>query len=243
MKKWHIVAIVTGVMVVAITVCSVLVMSFVMKPKMAEPIIETACGIVDDDLIEQFEKEAKNLHNDGALDDSTYVTFRRAYSRYTRDDEAYINEILSAIENDDGKIINEDDNSVKTKYASYKVGVEVVKVNNTGENGKAAMKYSTARTSDRISTEDYIEAETLTNSEKDDSENDSSSFEKLQAAMTGADYSKLVKLVAKIGSADAEAIVNSSDNPNEKLKSELGEEDYRELVNLAYKYITVFMKK
>lgn len=243
MKKWHIVAAVTGVMVIAIAVCAVLIISLVLKPKMAEPVIEMACELVDDGVIDEFEKEAKTLHDDGEIDDSTYVTFKRVYNKYTRDDEAYVSEILSSIENEDGKIVNEENNSVKTRYASYKVGVEVVKVNDIGANGKADMKYSTVRTSDRIRTEDYIEAESLANSVDEDDNNDYSNFEKLQASMSGADYSRLVKFVSKIGTSDAENIIKSGDDIKAKLKSELSEEDYKSLINLAYKYITTFMKK
>lgn len=242
MKKWHIVAISTGIMVVAITVCASLILSLVMKPKIVEPVIEKACLMVDNNVIELLKSESRTLREDGVIDDSTFVTFQRAYKEHIRDDEAYVNEIMTAIPDDD-RIINEENNSIKTKYASYKVGVEVVKVNESGKNGKADLTYSSVRTSERIKAEDYIEAEKLSTQTKDDSESEVSNFEKLKAVMTNSEFSKLVKVVAEVDASELEAALDGGADIKQLLTESLDEEQYKTLINYVYKYVTIFMDK
>lgn len=242
MKKWHIVAISTGIMVVAITVCASLILSLVMKPKIVEPVIEKACLMVDNNVIELLKSESRTLREDGVIDDSTFVTFQRAYKEHIRDDEAYVNEIMTAIPDDD-RIINEENNSIKTKYASYKVGVEVVKVNDSGKNGKAGLTYSSVRTSERIKAEDYIEAEKLSTQTKDDSESEVSNFEKLKAVMTNSEFSKFVKVVGEIDTAELEAALDGGADIKQLLTESLDEEQYKTLINYVYKYVTIFMDK
>lgn len=242
MKKWHIVAISTGIMVVAITVCASLILSLVMKPKIVEPVIEKACLMVDNNVIELLKSESRTLREDGVIDDSTFVTFQRAYKEHIRDDEAYVNEIMTAIPDDD-RIINEENNSIKTKYASYKVGVEVVKVNESGKNGKADLTYSSVRTSERIKAEDYIEAEKLSTQTKDDSESEVSNFEKLKAVMTNSEFSKLVKVVAEVDVSELEAALDGGADIKQLLTESLDEEQYKTLINYVYKYVTIFMDK
>ena len=242
MKKWHIVAISTGIMVVAITVCASLILSLVMKPKIVEPVIEKACLMVDNNVIELLKSESRTLREDGVIDDSTFVTFQRAYKEHIRDDEAYVNEIMTAIPDDD-RIINEENNSIKTKYASYKVGVEVVKVNESGKNGKADLTYSSVRTSERIKAEDYIEAEKLSTQTKDDSESEVSNFEKLKTVMTNSEFSKLVKVVAEVDVSELEAALDGGADIKQLLTESLDEEQYKTLINYVYKYVTIFMDK
>lgn len=242
MKKWHIVAISTGIMVVAITVCASLILSLVMKPKIVEPVIEKACLMVDNNVIELLKSESRTLREDGVIDDSTFVTFQRAYKEHIRDDEAYVNEIMTAIPDDD-RIINEENNSIKTKYASYKVGVEVVKVNESGKNGKADLTYSSVRTSERIKAEDYIEAEKLSTQTKDDSESEVSNFEKLKTVMTNSEFSKLVKVVAEVDASELEAALDGGADIKQLLTESLDEEQYKTLINYVYKYVTIFMDK
>ena len=242
MKKWHIVAISTGIMVVAITVCASLILSLVMKPKIVEPVIEKACLMVDNNVIELLKSESRTLREDGVIDDSTFVTFQRAYKEHIRDDEAYVNEIMTAIPDDD-QIINEENNSIKTKYASYKVGVEVVKVNESGKNGKADLTYSSVRTSERIKAEDYIEAEKLSTQTKDDSESEVSNFEKLKTVMTNSEFSKLVKVVAEVDASELEAALDGGADIKQLLTESLDEEQYKTLINYVYKYVTIFMDK
>lgn len=242
MKKWHIVAISTGIMVVAITVCASLILSLVMKPKIVEPVIEKACLMVDNNVIELLKSESRTLREDGVIDDSTFVTFQRAYKEHIRDDEAYVNEIMTAIPDDD-RIINEENNSIKTKYASYKVGVEVVKVNESGKNGKADLTYSSVRTSERIKAEDYIEAEKLSTQTKDDSESEVSNFEKLKAVMTNSEFSKLVKVVAEVDVSELEVALDGGADIKQLLTESLDEEQYKTLINYVYKYVTIFMDK
>lgn len=247
LKKWHIV---TGISLIGVTLI-IIGASFIYKyfilPRYIEPVVEDIRAYLQDDtVLNALYEEAVKLHEDGVMDDATYTTFLRAYSEHFRNDEEYARRIL-ATKNENTNPVNEE-TALRTKYASHKVGIEIIKVNDGEGSGNADIKYSDERTSNRIKAEDYVEAEQIIekaeNSSEPTEEPDAvkSAYEKLKSKMTASDFSKFTKIMAKLHIPTLKTFISDKEGLKAYLHSELNDEEYKDIVNLGYKYIYVFLE-
>lgn len=249
LKKWHII---TGVSLIAVTLVIVLgsfVYNYFLLPKYIAPVVEDVSDYVSrEEVLNKLYAEAVKLHEDGTMDDITYTTFLRAYSEHFRDDEAYAHRILAEREEYTNPVNEE--TALKTKYASHKVGIEIIKVNDGESVGKADTKYSDERNSNRVKAEDYVEAESII--EKANSTEEpatetpdvvKTAYDKLKSRMTAKEFSRFTKIMSKLDISTLKTFISDKEGLKEYLHSKLSDEEYREAVNLGYKYVYVFLEK
>ena len=248
MKKWHIV---TGISLIGATILIVvisLVYNYFLLPRYIEPVVEDIdTYLKNDSVINRLYDEAVKLHDEGVMDDITYTTFLRAYSEHFRNDDEYADRIL-AQKDVYTNPINEE-TALKTKYASHKVGIEIIKVNDGEGSGNAEVKYSDERTSNRVKAEDYVKAEEIVANREETQEPTEepdvvkSAYEKLKSRMTAAEFSRFTKIMAKLDIDTLKTFISDKEGLKAYLHSELNDEEYKEIVNLGYKYVYVFMEK
>lgn len=248
MKKWHII---TGIIVLGIaimvSIISVTYKYFIL-PNYIEPVVEQVSDYLkDDDVINALYEEAVVLHDEGVMDDGIYSNFVRTYSEYFRDDEAYARQILQFKEETTNPVNEE--TAIKTKYASHKVGIEIIKVNDGESTGKADVTYSDERTSDRVKAEDIVEAEKIIEEMESDVEPTEtpdivkSAYDKLRSRMTASDFSLFTKIMAKLDVNTLMSLTSDKEGLKSYLHSRLTDEEYSNIINLGYKYVHVFMEK
>ena len=252
MKKWHMTLII-GILSVGIFITlGIVVYKYYIVPRHIEPIVEKIDEYVtQDDIIDELYAQAETLHDSGIIEDSTYSDFVRSYNEYKRDDVEYARHVLEQNENKDD--VDDSRNTLSTKYASYKVGVKSIQVNESDDGGKSDAKYSDERTSDRIKAEDVVEAERIIKEaeEKEKStatpsptpEDVQSAYDKLRANMTADEFATFTRIMRKLDISTLKANVTNKAAVKEYLTQNLTKEEYSSAVNLGYKYIHIFLKK
>ena len=158
MKKWHKILIICGAAAAALILVGFMVFRYFIEPGIAKPIINQAAEMINrEEVIEQLYNNAVKEHSDGNLNDDIYTKFISAYNKHKRNDEQFAREVL---ESEDEYVY--DDNEVETsslsaKYASHKVGVEIINTNDGETNGKSASTYSAERNSERTKAEELAQ--------------------------------------------------------------------------------------
>ncbi|MGN0183403.1 MAG: hypothetical protein ACI4DP_13510 [Candidatus Ornithomonoglobus sp.] len=257
MKRWHIIVLAVLAVIVALIVGGSFFYKYYIVPKYMKPIMqEVQDRLRSDDALEDLYEEAVRFHDEGIMDDETYAEFIRTYKSYTEISEDSARAVLEAKENDDA-LLGKDtgSSSITARYASSKVGVEIIQTNDGEAVGKANVKYSTERTSDRIKAEDVVNAEKII-SEQDGTEEDvtpdeskedtqvSDAYAKLKAKMTGDEFAAFMSIMNKLDISTLRIYVNNSDKEGLKsyLHSNLSDDEYKQIVNLGYKYMNVLLK-
>lgn len=246
-KKWHVVSAISLLCVAVIAVGGVLVYKYYLTPKYIEPMVEELGEYVkQDDILDELYYEASDLYESGVLEDETYSKFVRAYNDYKRDDVEYAKSVLSELENED--TLDSQSNSLSTKYASYKVGVEIIQVNDGESDGKADVEYSDERTSDRIKAEDVVEAEKIIEEAENHEPTQTpdmvqSAYSKLRSRMTSDEFSSFTTIMKKLDIGVLKQYVSDKEGLKEYLHSRLSDDEYSTIVNLGYKYVNVFIEK
>lgn len=246
MKKWHIAAIASLLTIAVLVISGVLIYRYYIIPRYIEPIVEEIGEYVKQDrILDELYEEAAGLYKDGVIEDTTYSNFVRAYNKFKRDDVEYAKQVLEDHEAED--TLDTKKNSLSTKYASYKVGVETIQVNDGDENGKADVQYSDERTSDRIKAEDVVEAEKII----EESENEptptpdivKSAYEKLRANMTSEEFSTFTTIMKRLDIEEMKMYLADKEELKAYLHKNLTDEEYSSIVNLGYKYVYVFIEE
>lgn len=247
MKKWHIVLIASFLSVALIVVCGIMVYKYYILPRYIEPIVEEIGEYIkQDEVLDKLYDEAVILHDEGIIEDETYSRFVRAYNNHKRDDVEYAQNVLEAHEAQD--TLDSQNDSISTKYASYKVGVETIRINDTNENGKADVRYSDERTSDRIKAEDVVEAEKIIEEAENNEETTAtpdvvkSAYEKLRANMTAEEFSYFTKIMRKLDVDTLKTFLSDKEGLKAYLHENLTDDEYARSVNLGYKYIYIFIE-
>lgn len=248
MKKWHIIVGASVLVVAILVVIGVVTYKYFILPKYIAPVVEQVSDYLkDDDFIVALYDEAVTLHDEGVMDDAIYSNFLRAYSEYFRDDEAYARDILQ-VKEENTNPVNEG-NSLKTKYASHKVGVEIIKVNDGESSGKSDVNYSDERTSNRVRAEDIVEAEKIISEAENGAEATptpdiiKTAYEKLRSRMIAGDFSLFTKIMAKLDINTLMSFTSDKEGLKNYLHSRLTDEEYSNIINLGYKYVHVFFEK
>ena len=261
MKKWHIVVISCILGVGILIAGGSFFYKYYIVPKYLEPVVEkVSTYLQDDDVLNELYDEAERLHEDGVIEDDTYSEFIKAYRRHSRNNEDTAREILESADEEDG-VSDEDetDSSVTARYASSRVGVEMIQTNDGEGRGKADISYSKERTSDRIRSEDVVEAEKIIEEanatpspeigadenedqgeESADTVNDAIKI--LRDNMSAEEFASFTSIMGKL---DFDTLMSYS-NDKEELKaymhSVLTDDEYSNIVNLGYKYAYLFIK-
>lgn len=246
MKKWHIILLSSILVVAALGVCGVLVYKYYLTPKYIKPIVEEIGTVIrQEEVLDQLYEEAVVLHDEGAIEDVTYSNFVRAYNKFKRNDVKYANEVLESHESED--TLDTRKNARSTKYASYKVGVETIQINDTEENGKADVHYSDERTSDRIKAADVVEAERIIEEAEvaptETPDVVKSAYEKLRVNMTSEEFSTFTSIMKKLDVSELKKYISDKEGLKAYLHEKLTDEEYSSAVNLGYKYIYIFIDK
>lgn len=258
MKRWHILLLTIILSAGILGVSGILVYKYYFVPRYMEPIVEEIGNYVKkEDVMDSLYQEAERLHQDGVIEDDIYSKFMRAYNKYKRDDLEYAKKVLDNYNSDDSA--EEQKTSLSTKYASYKVGVESILVNGSDSGGKADVKYSGERTSDRIKVDDVIEAEKIIeNAEKsdkkdaefkEDTEDKStptpdvvkSAYDKLRTNMTADEFSSFTSIMKKLDIDTLKTYMSDKAGLKQYLRESLTDEEYSKIVNLGYKYVSIFI--
>ena len=244
MKKWHVAAISAILAIAVLVISGVLIYKYYLTPKYIEPIIEEISDYIKQErVLDKLYEEAMELHENGVIEDVTYSNFVRAYHKFKRDDVEYAKQVLKDHEGED--TLDTKKNSLSTKYASYKVGVETIQVNDGDENGKADVQYSDERTSDRVKAEDVVEAEKII----EEAENGStptpdivkSAYDKLRFNMKSEEFSLFTTIMKKLDIEEMKEYISDKEGMKAYLHSRLTDEEYSSIVNLGYKYMYVFI--
>ncbi|MGN0163122.1 MAG: hypothetical protein ACI4EA_06020 [Candidatus Ornithomonoglobus sp.] len=257
MKRWHIIVLSVVAVIVALIVGGSFFYKYYIVPKYMRPIIqEVQDRLRADDALEGLYEEAVRLHDEGVMDDETYAEFVRTYKEHNQISEDSARALLEAKENGDAQLGKDtNSSSVTARYASSKVGVEIIQTNDGDADGKANMKYSTERTSDRIKAEDVVNAEkviseqeeTGNNTETDETDEEkqvSDAYSKLKSKMSGDEFSTFISIMNKLNIGTLRTFVSTSDKEGLKsyLHSNLSDSEYSQIVNLGYKYMNVLLE-
>ena len=98
MKKWHIIAGVSALLVIVLVVAGSLVYKYYLVPKYLEPVVEEFSETMkSDDVLAEIYSVVSDFHDEGVISDDTYSTFMSAYNkRRMRITQAHQTAILSA---------------------------------------------------------------------------------------------------------------------------------------------------
>ncbi len=252
MKKWHIVSLAAIAGTILLIAIGVFAYRMIILPRYIEPIVDKFSETVhDESVLNELYEQAVTLHNEGVLNDSVYSSFIAAYTKYMRDDDELIREIL-----EDDKDNDRTSNALTARYASSRVGIEMIQVNDGESTGKSADKYSLERSSNRTRAEDIIEAEkileksgeedTQTAAEDDETVEDEeeSAYAKLREHMTASEYAKFISIASKLNINIMRQFASSYDKEGlkEYLHANLSESEYHDIVNIGYKYAYLFLE-
>lgn len=255
MKKWQIITISSAFALVLLIAGGMLFYKMYIVPKYLEPVVNRVSEYLSsEDVLDELYSQAERLHEGGVLDDQTYVDFIQSYKKHNQNSEQMARAILG--EKEDSSLENDESNSQSTRYAANRIGVEIIKTNDDDNNGKASLKYSTERTSDRIKAEDIVEAEKILseeNKEQDEmtaediveNRDVESAYSKLKNHMTKDEFSLFVSIMQKM---DIGTLTSYTDGSNfdkaglqKYMHSLLTDKEYSQIVNLGYKYAYVFL--
>lgn len=254
MKRWQIFAGVSLIMIVALIVLGTVFYKYYLVPTYLEPVVNQISEYLqDEDVVEELYEHALRLHDEGVMDDETYDNFITAYrSRMKKDDERKEDEARALLENTvppEGQVA-EETSSLSAKYASSKVGVELVQTNDGYSSGSSSKRYSSERTSTRIKSEDIVEAEKIVANEEyetveEEKEDDfvKSAYEKLKENMTSGEYSDFITIMGKLDVDTLKTYISDKEGLKQYLKSKLEDEEYKRIVNLGYKYMNLFIEE
>lgn len=254
MKKWQIFAVAALAVVIALVAGGSALYKYYIVPTYLEPVVNQISEYLqDDDVIEELYDHALRLHDEGVMDDETYDEFITAYrSRMKNDEDRKEDEARALLESTDspeGQVTSEK-SSLSAKYASSKVGVELVQTNDGYSSGSSSKRYSTERTSDRIKAEDIVEAEKIIAGGDEEAEKEEnteedmikSAYAKLKENMTSGEYSDFISIMGKLDIDTLKSYVSDKEGLKTYLKSRLSEEEYKRIVNLGYKYMNLFIE-
>ena len=261
MKKWQIVVIVLICLIGAAVGGGKLFYELYLVPKYVEPIANKMEQYVNEsDVIEELYDNADRLHEQGYIEDDTYAEFIKKYSKHEIKDTEVAKEIIEeASKNEEASTKQADDNSsVTARYASKRVGVEMIQVaDDEEESGSSQTRYSTERTSDRVKSEDIVEAQKVLSSEEDevidgvtdeaDSADDvvdtKTAYQKLKDNMTADEFTTFAQIMQKMDVNTLMSLANDKEGLKEYMHSKLTDEQYKSIVNLGYKYAYVFLEE
>lgn len=252
MKKWQIGLIIAFAGILLVVFVGIMTYRFFVLPRYVEPMIEEISEYIkNDDVLDDIYEQAIALHDEGVMDDETYSNFIRMYEIYTRDDEEYARGILDAKEMEMGlESEKNNNNSVSARYASRKVGTEMIKEKD-GSGGKADVRYSDERNSNRIQAEDVVEAEKILE-EVEASETEEatqtpdivqSAYDKLRVNMSTSEFQTFVKIMSKLDIDTLKTYMNDKEGLKYYLHRNLSDDEYKSAVNLGYKYIYLFLAR
>ncbi|MBR0366492.1 MAG: hypothetical protein IJH94_06810 [Clostridia bacterium] len=253
MKRWHIIAGSVVLFIALVVAILSLVFRYVIVPNYIQPFATKASEkLKDDAFLDSLYDQATKLHDDGTLKDDVYSRFIAAYNRHNSDKNEFADEVLG--DDYDDTYAESASNTKRASYASTKVGIDLIQTNDSGISGKADSSYSAERNSNRTKAEDIVEAEKirsgLANSEATEAPTDTpeemeaKAMQKLMDNMTASEAAKFRSLMQKL---DLDVLRSHSDGHDldglrEYLHSNLNDTEYRELVNLGYKYMNLFIE-
>lgn len=262
MKKWQIVVIVLICLIGAAVGGGKLFYELYLVPKYVEPIANKMQQYVNEsDVIEELYDNAERLHEQGYIEDDTYAEFIKKYSKHEIKDTEVAKEIIEeASKNEETSSKKSDDSSsVTARYASKRVGVEMIQVaDDEEESGSSQTRYSTERTSDRVKSEDIVEAQKVLSSDEDkvidgetgelDSDDDDvvdtkTAYQKLKDNMTADEFATFAQIMQKMDTNTLMSLANDKEGLKEYMHSKLTDEQYKSIVNLGYKYAYVFLEE
>lgn len=247
MKRWQIIIIACICVIGAVVGGGKLVYDYYLVPKYVAPIAEKIEGYVNDsDVIETLYDHIDRMHDEGFVDDDTYTEFIKKYSKREMRDVEVAREIMAEASKDDTDSSKTSDNSsVTARYASKKVGVEMIQiVDDEEEAGKSQNRYSSERTSDRVRSEDIVEAERVL--DKDDDEetevfNTETAYQKLKNNMTSEEFTDFANIMRNLDINTLLSLADNKEGLKEYMHDRLTDDQYKTIVNLGYKYAYVFM--
>ena len=251
MKKWHKILIICGAATAALILAGFMVFRYFIEPTIAKPIINQVAGMVTkEEVIDQLYNNAVTEHADGNLNDDIYTKFISAYNKYKRNDEQFAREVL---ESEDEYVYDDKEvetSSLSAKYASHKVGVEIINTNDGETDGKAASTYSAERNSERTKAEDIVDAKKIISEKEGDTPatekpvDERAAYEKLKDNMTATEFATFVSIMSKLDINALREYANQYDKSGLKdyLHSRLNDKEYKDIVNLGYKYIYLFLE-
>lgn len=252
MKKWQIIVLSVIAAAAVLAATGTVFYKYYLVPKYMRPIAEKVTEYLeDDDILDEVYSDVVRLHDEGKLDDDKYSDFIRKYKAHEREtaqSEADAREIIEEKEQE-GKQNGADTQSLTAKYASNRVGVQIIQTNDDSEStGKSSVRYSSERTSDRLKAEDVVEAEKII-SETDEKDSDGSNSDddekiktgderadKILEKMTKEDRSIAMSLLGKVDRSHAESLLNDLDGLKEYLHSKLTDDEFDQLRVLRAKY-------
>lgn len=248
MKKWQIIVIVVVVVAVGLVAGGSALYKYYIVPKYLEPVLtKVSESLQQDEIIDELYEEALRLYEEGYIEDDTYSNFIRSYNKhYNTGSEEAARAVLDA-KNDEDDYMPES-SAVTARYASKKVGIEIVQQTESDNLGKSQMTYSGERTSDRVKAEDLVAAEKLLSKEEQEAEATEtpdiveSAYQKLKANMTGDEYGIFVTIMRKLDIGTLQTYINDKEGLKEYLHSNLTDEEYKNIVNLGYKYAYLFIE-
>ena len=251
MKKWLKILIIAASVIAVLSLSGFFVFKYYIEPKIAEPVVNAIADMLtSESSLKDLYDNAGAEHDAGNLDDDTYTKFISAYNKHTRDDEEFAHEVLDTPEDTSDDDTNVETSSLSARYASHKVGIEIINITDDSGTGKAATTYSSERNSNRPNAEDTLDAKKIRDEQESDEKptekpiDTRSAYEKLKANMTASEFTSFVTIMSKLDINTIRGFVDTADKQGLKdyLHSRLDDKEYKTIVNLGYKYAYLFME-
>lgn len=253
MKRWQIIVIACICIIGAIVGGGKLIYEIYLVPKYIEPVANKMEEYINDsDVIDRLYRSAERLYEEGYIEDDTYTAFIRKYSKREIQNTEVAKEIMAEASKEESDSSKSNDNSsVTARYASKRVGVEMIQVIEDDEQaGSSQTRYSTERTSDRVKSEDIVEAERVLNKDnKQEDEDDleqnmdtKTAYQKLKDNMTADEFATFTSIMRNMDINTLLSLADNKEGLKEYMHSRLSDEQYKSIVNLGYKYAYVFLE-
>lgn len=263
MKKWQILLVSLVAAVAVLVVSGLAFYKLYLVPKYVSPVLDKVQKTLqDDDVLDSLYDVAVRVHDEGVLTDDNYNNFIETYRKHSEKNDVEVAKSIIEQKEQKNNEVKEGSKSVTVKYASSQVGITMIQENDGDKEGKSSMRYGTERTSDRINSEDVIEAEkTLAEAEAKE-EDDGTDSDDLDAAkdiqskysvdeaykvlkenMSTKEWATFVSIIGKLDVNVLKGYAGNYDYESVKdyLHANLSDSEYTDIVNLGYKYMGLFM--
>ncbi len=260
MKQWKKILVIVAAALVVLSAITASVYNLYIVPKYIEPALEfVSSALMNSEYQDILSELANRLVDEGILDQYTAKTYLRKSRKYTsegkRETARSNKDDFTNIDIDD--ILNEDEDSIKKDdnivigTTRTNIGIEMIRSDNDYPDAEPSSYHSYSEKQSEINQNkenDVVIDNSENNSEdvltfeKDNAGN--GLYSKIFKAMNQHERSTFLSVVSKIDITEVISLYNMGDRIGikEHLQSRLSEEQYKEAIDIFYKYAPLLYK-
>ena len=260
MKLWKKILMIVVAALVVLSVTGASIYNLYIVPKYIEPALEfVSSALMDSEYQDVLSKLANRLVDEGILDEYTAKTYLRKSRKYTSEgrSEASSSNRNSFTDIDIDDIFNEEeddrrkDDNIVIGTTRTNIGIEMIRSDNDYPDAEPSSYHSYSekqstinqnREDDTITEDSQYNTDEILTFEKDNTKD--GLYNKIFKAMTQHERAIFLSVVSKIDITEVISLYNMGDRIGIKnhLQSRLSDEQYKEAIDIFYKYAPLLYK-